>query len=315
MLARVSLLNREQILERLKRKEIFISGWGPEQVRPAGYDLRVATEVRAFNNTIFNEGHHYGETLKLEPGDTAYVLSFESFCMPWDLAANLGIRFRFARRGLSVLTGLLVDPGFGMKLNEGEWQPVGAPLHFFVMNIGADTIPIVLGRDGDAVLSLQFLETAEPEEKLETTVPGDVKPSSALWAFHSMRALRTQVKEGEEDTGKQFAELKTRIESLDAVMETTTSATQNIVVFGVFLLAATLIGVSATILIQTLASSNTALIVDNLNRIDPSGFDATLVALAMILAIGLCLVGLVLAFTRGFAWAFDKYGPSGRARG
>lgn len=303
----MSLLSGEQILERLGQGEIFRSGtWREKQVRPAGYDLRISTEVRAFNNQIFSEGHEYGETLHLEPGDTAYVLSFERFCMPWNLAANLGVRFRFSRRGLSVLTGLLVDPGYGKKLVGNEWKPEGAALHFFVVNISADSIPIVLGPDGDAVLSVQFLETAELKQKKETSQPGDVEPSSALWAFHSMRSLQEQADQQRDRVDKEFEEVKKDMRQLTAIVERTHSATENIVVFGVFLLAVTLIGVTATILIQTLANRDLANIIDNLNRLDLQGFSATAVTLAAIFAIGASVVAMILAFTRGFAWVFGE---------
>lgn len=311
MFERMSVLNRDQILERLDKQdpgpEIFVPGtWRKGQIRSAGYDLRVDSDVRALNKKIFPNGKHVGEFLSLEPGDSAFVLSRERFIMPWDLAGNLGLRFRFAREGLSVLTGLLVDPGYGLVPDGEEWKREGAALHFFLVNIGAGKISIRLGEEGDGVLSLQFLEMKPTDERKEVSAPDDVAPATALGVYREIGILEKRLKKEKAKTKDKFGELKSEVESLRAVVETTRSATENIVVFGIFLLAVTMIGVSLTILVETLAGENLGKIIDNVNRIHLDGFSATLVVLTCILVIGLAVVALAAAFSAIFSAGFAE---------
>lgn len=305
----MSVLNRDQILERLTKNspgpEIFLPGtWRESQIRSAGYDLRVDSAVRAKNKKVFPGGKDVGEFLYLEPGDSAFVLSLEQFIMPWDLAGNLGLRFRFAREGLSVLTGLLVDPGYGHTFDGKVWKPEGAALHFFLVNIGADKISIRMGEEGDGVLSLQFLETKPTDQLKGVSAPDDVAPATALGVYREMGVLEKRLKKEKQKTKDKVGEIEKDLASLRAVVETTRSATENIVVFGVFLIAVTLIGVTATILFQTLAGDNISKIVDNINRIQLDGFSATAVTLASIFVIGAAIVALVAAFSLIFTAGF-----------
>jgi deoxycytidine triphosphate deaminase len=303
----VSVLNRDQILKRLNKRspEIFVPGtWRESQIRTAGYDLRVDSAVRALNKEIFPGGKYVGEILYLEPGDSAFVLSLEQFIMPWDLAGNLGLRFRFAREGLSVMTGLLVDPGYGFAQHGRDWKAEGAALHFFLVNIGAEKISIRLGEEGDGVLSLQFLETKPTRGRKEISAPDDVAPATALGVYREIGILEKRLKKEKDKSKEKFGELEQSVENLRAVVETTRSATEHIVVFGVFLVAVTLIGVSATILVETLAGDNISTIIDNINRIHLDGTSATLVTLASILVIGVAIVALVAAFSFIFSAGF-----------
>ena len=218
----MSVLNRDQILGRLTdpEPEIFMpTTWRESQIRSAGYDLRVDSAVRAKNDEIFPEGKEVGEFLYLEPGDSAFVLSLEQFIMPWDLAGNLGLRFRFARQGLSVLTGLLVDPGYGFLPDGRDWKREGAALHFFLVNIGAEKISIRLGEEGDGVLSLQFLETVPTDHPKAISAPDDVAPATALGAYREIATLEKRLKKEKSKTKDRFSELENSVTSLREVVE------------------------------------------------------------------------------------------------
>ena len=301
----MGLLNREQIFGRLKEGEIFLPGtWRDEQVRLAGYDLRVSSEVRAFNGEVYEPGSDYGEVMVLDKGDSAYVLSQERFCMPWDLAANLGVRFRFARLGLSVMTGLLVDPGYGSSA--GKSTTHGIPLHFFLINVGTGRIQINLGERGDAVLSIQFLETAPLKERRPTPEPGLIKPESSFGTLQGIRTVENRLEEEAEKVELEFQKLRGEITGLRDVVGGTSSAMENIVVFGVFLLSVSLIGVTTTIIFQMLASDQLADIVKHLNEVEGAG--AVIAGVGGGLAIVTCMVLLVVAVTKTFSNAFHDSG-------
>lgn len=299
----MGLLNREQITERLERGEIFTPGtWRKDLLRSAGYDLRISPRVRAVNDTILNEGEDFGDALTLAPGENAYVVSYEHFCMPWDLAANLGVRFRFARIGLSVLTGLLVDPGYGLSTEDGAQQ--GAPLHFFIVNVGSGKIQLRLGERGDEVLSIQLLETQLLQKQIPTPEPGVVKPETTLGVFEGMREVKRELTESRTKSKQETEALKAEVMALNEVVKNTNSAMQNIVVFGVFLFGVSLLGVTATILLEMLASENLASAVDHLNELHGAG--ACIAGLAGATLLVLVVPALVIALTKTFSSAFKK---------
>lgn len=293
------VLNRPEIYDRLlgretenDRPEIFIPGtWRREQLRSAGYDLRVSTNVRALNHKIFPRDHQHGEKLVLEAGDTAFVLSVERFLMPWNIAANLGLRFRYAREGLSVLTGLLVDPGYGWRKIDGEWVGEGAPLHFFLVNVGADPIPITLGEEGSEVLSVQFLHmaTVPEEEREEKLPPGDIAPDDALRTYRKIDEVKEALREEREANDKRLGGLEAQLGELASELRITRSASDNTVVFGIFILAITLIGVIVGGLLQWLSGNGVEEVVKRLNEFDPQGTEVALVAIAAFAAILLCV--------------------------
>jgi deoxycytidine triphosphate deaminase len=303
----MGVLNHEQIRDRLGRGEIFVHPtWHKDQLRPAGYDLRIAPKILALNNKVFEHGEDVGDLLKLHPGDAAYVQSVEVFCMPWDLTANLGLRFSYARQGLSVLTGLLVDPGFGLEPNGDDWKSVGAPLQFFLVNVGAEDIQIRVGSRGNGVLSLQFLETMEAKEKKETNRQARVEPSAALWAFQGSEQVEKDLQRQSERTTARFIALEEHVKKLDGKVATTESATNNIVVFGVFLLAISLTGVVVTLLLEYLAADKFGDLVTNLDHLHLQGFDATLVAIAGLLVVLVPVLGLLYVFAQGLRGILDK---------
>lgn len=299
-------LNHEQIRERLADGEIFdYPTWDEEQLRPAGYDLRISPTILARNNEAFEHGEDVGKLLVLHPGDAAYVQSVEHFCIPWDLAANLGLRFRYARKGLSVLTGLLVDPGFGLEPNGDDWTSIGAPLKFFLVNVGKQEIEIEVGPKGDGVLSMQFLEVSEVQEKEETKPQREVRPSAALWAFQNPQQIREELELETAETEKRFVALEQQVKKLAGKVATTESATSNIVVFGVFLLAISLAGVVTTLLLEYLAADSFGALVRNFDHLELHGFDATLVAVAAFSVVVAPVLGLLYVFVRGLRAVLD----------
>jgi deoxycytidine triphosphate deaminase len=303
----VGLLNEDAILGRLSQEpaEIFLPPtWRKKQLRAAGYDLRIDCEVRGLNATEFPKGRQHGEELKLDPGDSASVLSYERFVMPWDLAANLGLRFRYAREGLSVVTGLLVDPGYGWRERGGELQPLGAPLHFFLTNIGAETIEIRLGEAGDGVLSVQFLEVQPATQREEVTPPRDVAATQALWAFQNIEAIKAQAAADRERRDREVSLLKRELSTLRTELTVARSATEHIGVFGVFLLVITVLGVATAIILESLG--NHPDMVSWVNDIHFAGASAVIATgLGMLLLVALFYATLLL-FTRGFAWAVER---------
>jgi deoxycytidine triphosphate deaminase len=328
----MSLLSGDQIRRRIfdgEEEEILRrSHASPNNVRVAGYDLRIAKDDLSVDGTKYLVGDDYGDELKLAPGRAAFVSTYERFCMPWDIAGNIGVRFHFAKRGLLVFTGLLVDPGFGREMgSEGNWTiREDERLHFFVANIGAEQIGFRLGPEGDRVLSLQFFAVEENSEKrvIQSTRSGEGENVVAALSLlrdiaelgerldQSSVELKKIINDEAVERKRGVASLTADAETTRSVVETIRSATHQIVIFGVFLVAITLLGVSMTILIELLSGAALEKLVSNVNRLHPKGTAWILIGVATVLVAATLLTRAVGAVVSRFWSSWTQ--PSGHRR-
>lgn len=145
----MSVLGRSK-LEQCLREGVFVDGtWSEDNLRGAGYDLRIACDY-----LILPNGRRYWENgpkgrqkrekpFVLKPGQVAFVSSVEELEMPDDLSGNIAVKFRKALDGILVMGGFLVDPGY-----------VGR-LHFQLANIGRE--PFVVIPEETSIAALQLL--------------------------------------------------------------------------------------------------------------------------------------------------------------
>jgi hypothetical protein len=237
----MGLLSGEEIQKR--RAEIFRGGtFSSNSLRPAAYDLRVELaedEATATTGTIADE------TLILEKGQRAALRTFEVLAMPWDVAGNVGVKHRKAVRGLFISPGLFVDPGFGWRSGtDGEGPiPEGRRLRFLVTNIGHGKIAIRLGAEGDKVVGLQLFDVAPPTKKEPASHP-DISDAHGMAVFEDLLDVQQAVKAGLED-------LETRVHRTEV-------STERVVVFGVFLVSATLFGALMAYVLTLVSSDNLA---------------------------------------------------------
>lgn len=93
------LLAASEIKRYLARDELVDNGSG-QSVRGASYDVHVARDEMTIpeNGTPKNypRGTNGPEYIILHSGEVASVTSSESFCLPWHIAGNIGVRFGFA---------------------------------------------------------------------------------------------------------------------------------------------------------------------------------------------------------------------------
>jgi deoxycytidine triphosphate deaminase len=264
---RVSVLAKRSIERRLGRNEIFVGdSWADDCIRSAGYDIRVAPDyLIAPDGTRYWPDDPAGLTacrapFSLHPGDVAFVSSIERLCMPLDLAGNIAQKFSVAREGLLVQCGLLVDPGYGMELrSDGSWAPRkkrGERLHFQLANIGEESFRVVPGKT--SIAGIQFLTLdgsvkAEGEKDADIKIPtsddlleemfgrGDTEPLAPLIFFPRTYDLKSKVEKLREDADDQRIEL-----------DSTRRSTEQLLVFGVFLVSITLFTVAVAALIDAI---------------------------------------------------------------
>jgi hypothetical protein len=139
--------------------------------------------------------------------------------MPRCIAGTVTLRSEFAERGLFLLSGTLIDPGY-----EGR-------LHFFLANLGRE--PIVLKPEVDAIAAVQFLIVAGEVDRDRTPDDDGDKPApeAKLGFIENLQFLQASHRDLKRDV------VRTR------------GLTNGLIVVGYFVLGTAVIGTSlATIL-------------------------------------------------------------------
>ena len=219
------ILAREEILHRLKAGDIFRRGtWCTSCLQEASYALRIADDALLVDGKFYDRGKNYdGDYIKIEPGKIAILSTKELLNMPKNLVGKVGIRIKYAIQGLTGLMGIQVDPLYGHD------KPAER-LYIRVANFGNTTIQL---SPGDQVFTFELHEllgTFQPTKKKSTWLrmkDGLRYQSNSSWSYV------TQV---EQDLSAQTQSLKDFLQPL--------------VMFGVFLVAVTILGVALTILMQ-----------------------------------------------------------------
>lgn len=286
------LLSGDELLEILREDDeshIFLKGtWREAQIKGAGYDLRMAGNLLVYPKSpgssevvSVKADAEPRSRITLDPGDTALVSTMERFCMDFDVSALLGPKFGWSAQGLLILHGMVAHPGYGREMVDDTWLPKkDERLYFIVANVGTDEIVI---KQGEAILTAQFFRVQRPKspapisnfgfDYLTERLFGSGGESGGLAYFRDVRDLRAEV-----------GELRGEVSDLDKTVERVRSVTDNVVVFGVFLVSTTILGVVLTTLINLIESAPMRI----------SGLRVTLIsALAGLYALA-AIVGVVL---------------------
>lgn len=140
----MTILARDEILQRIRSGEIGITPFNEEQVGPASLDLHLANQFRVFRRVreIFHVSEdasyeHVTELLTVDdddyfvlmPGETAHGITLERITLPETLCGWLQGRSRFARIGLMVhITASFMHPGINnhqtLEMNNAGPMPL-----------------------------------------------------------------------------------------------------------------------------------------------------------------------------------------------
>jgi dCTP deaminase len=140
------LLTDAQIRQEIENGAFTLEPFSDFCLQPASYDLRVGDS--AFTSSS-REKVPLSRTgmIRIEPGEFAVVETLERVSFGNQMAAQLGLRSEYARKGLLMLSGPQVDPGFKGVL--------------IVRLINLAPIPIVLPHK-EPFLTTQFFRLHEP---------------------------------------------------------------------------------------------------------------------------------------------------------
>lgn len=149
------LMTDEQIREAMARGELVIEGFEEKCLQGTSYDARIGREVHVSHceeSVVFTDTK---KSVTLKPGEFALLVTHEKFRFPMDIAANIGPKTYFTRKGLILLAGLQIDPGFSGALGLAVYNssPKGIVLEhlqeictvqFFRLNSPATKAPPVI---------------------------------------------------------------------------------------------------------------------------------------------------------------------------
>lgn len=117
------LMRDTEIRAAIKAERVSITPFRPERLQGASYDLAVGGEALVSNrDDKLILGPDRVPSLHLNAGDFALVLTRESIKLPLDVSCVIGMRSSLARRGLILLAGLQIDPGFEGHLRFGLYN-------------------------------------------------------------------------------------------------------------------------------------------------------------------------------------------------
>ncbi|MBI3954100.1 MAG: dCTP deaminase [Chloroflexi bacterium] len=101
----------KQIRQAVEAKRVVIENFDTKYLQPASYDMRLGEE--AITATLREKINPAQKGLLTIPsGDFALVTTHERIVMPPDMAGHLGMRSHYAKKGLVLLSGPQIDPGF-----------------------------------------------------------------------------------------------------------------------------------------------------------------------------------------------------------
>ena len=228
----IMILSGSKILKRLNKGEVFKQGtWDCNSIKEASYALRVAPDG------LILEGKQYppdacfpGQYIEIKPGKIAILSTIERLHMPHDLVGKIGIRLNYAAKGLTGLMGIQVDPCYGRGTKDNR-------LFIRVVNLGNQSVKLM---PGDDAFTFELHE-----------VKGGIYPPSPSKPSTWHRLQRILADQGEGESSWSYA---TRVESdlskrFSSEIETVRASLQPVIMFGVFLVAVTLLGVTLSLLL------------------------------------------------------------------
>jgi deoxycytidine triphosphate deaminase len=258
------------LLELDRHDNIFRAGsWTKANVRGPGYDLRLAGDLLVYpvapgapNYRVVDRHSTEVTEFTLAPGDAALVSTIEKLSLDVTIAATIGHKWLFAARGLLMLTGNAVHPGYGRRYDAEKrlWSPKeDERLHFVVANVGPDDISL---RKGDRIAYLQFFSVEPAEQAIGPGVEGFELLRDRLFSyqnqgspaihevayFRTVRGIGERLRSSEERWQASLTKIEHRTAEHEVAINRQTDVTSLIIVFGVFLISATLLGFVLTTL-------------------------------------------------------------------
>ncbi len=112
------ILTDRQIRAAIDAGDISVEPFDARQIQPASIDLRVGEEGATTKSKKLTsiKDHAF---IVLEPGDFGVISIYEEVRLGPQYAGRIGLRSKYARKGLLATTGPQIDPGYHGRLTLG----------------------------------------------------------------------------------------------------------------------------------------------------------------------------------------------------
>jgi dCTP deaminase len=105
------LMTDGEIRAAMEAGKLGIENFSETNLEAASYDMRFGSRLLvSSNDTEIDLSQKTSATLK--PGEFALVTTYENLHLAHDIAGHIGVKSYYTRKGIVVLSGLQIDPGF-----------------------------------------------------------------------------------------------------------------------------------------------------------------------------------------------------------
>lgn len=115
------LLGDSEIRAAMDAGDLVIEEFSADSLQPASYDLRVGEKLLASHSDREINLRERGSA-RIRAGEFALLNTFERLELSSRMAASIGIRSYYTRKGLILLAGSQVDPGYEGYLTLGVYN-------------------------------------------------------------------------------------------------------------------------------------------------------------------------------------------------
>jgi deoxycytidine triphosphate deaminase len=105
------LMTDSKIEEAMTSGDLVIKDFSSDFLEAASYDMRVGNRLLISNSETEIDMSRRGSAT-LAPGVFALVTTYESLKLSDRIAGHIGVKSYYTRKGIVMLTGLQIDPGF-----------------------------------------------------------------------------------------------------------------------------------------------------------------------------------------------------------
>jgi deoxycytidine triphosphate deaminase len=227
----MALLAYDQLSAR--KDEIFENqSYSEECFQAVSYDLRVSDSEALIDGHYFDSRSNASQgkgLISIPPGQIAFLSTVEVLSMPTDLVGKIGLRFEYARKGLIPLFGPQVDP-----LYHGR-------LYFPVFNPGEKDIVF---KPRDPLFNIEFHTIRSDAGTLRSPKSFESLPSDIIeeWRNRRMMNLYARSETIEQHIQVQTSALEKKINDMEKRLDAVLATYQNVLWFGIFLIATTILG-------------------------------------------------------------------------
>ena len=104
-------MNRDQINRAIEEDLLTISDFSEDCLQPASYNFRLGNEAITSSRREKEDPSRKGLFI-IPAGDFALIKTFEHVKLSPSVAGHIGLRSHYAKKGLDILAGPQIDPGF-----------------------------------------------------------------------------------------------------------------------------------------------------------------------------------------------------------